>query len=104
MAYGLTPREVRELAYKIAKANGMAMPSIWKSKKVAGRKWFRGFMKRNPDISIRKPEATSLSRLTSFNHPNVKRFIDNLSSIFQKCPLLNNPSRIWNLDETGKVK
>lgn len=94
MAYGLSPGRVKQLAYEIAKSNGIQVPKNWELNKQAGKKWFRGFLKRHPDLSVRKPEACSLSRLTSFN---------NLKNIFDKYPELNNPARIFNLDETGIV-
>ena len=102
MAYGLTPKRVKQLAYEIAKVNKMKFPKNWDVNKEAEKKWFRGFLKRNKSLSIRKPEACSLSRLTTFNFHNVTKFTENLSIIFEQYPKLNNPSRIYNLDETGK--
>ncbi|KAJ0169944.1 hypothetical protein K1T71_014550 [Dendrolimus kikuchii] len=56
-------------------------------------------MKRNADLSIRSPEATSLSRCTSFNRTNVHSFFEKYTEVFQRHNL--TPSRIWNMDETG---
>lgn len=68
---------------------------------MAGEDWRRAFMARNKEISIRKPEACSLSRLTSFNAHNVQLFFNNLRRILEKHPSLTDGSRIFNLDETG---
>ncbi|EFX65239.1 hypothetical protein DAPPUDRAFT_117451 [Daphnia pulex] len=46
--------------------------------KEAGRDWLSGFMRRRQDLSIRKPQATSLSRATSFNKHNDDSFFDNV--------------------------
>lgn len=44
---------------------------------MAGRDWLEGFLKRN-GISVRKPEATSINRITAFNKTEVSLFYKNL--------------------------
>lgn len=76
------------------------MPESWKAKEKAGDgDWFTNFMKRNINLSIRSPEATSLSRTTSFNRTNVHAFFEKYRSVIERYKL--SPSRIWNMDETG---
>jgi len=41
---------------------------------MAGEDWAAGFLKRNPELSLRCPEPTSLSRLSGFNWVQVNRF------------------------------
>lgn len=40
-----------------------------KEKRMARKDFFCNFKKRNPDIALRTPEATSLMRATGFNRP-----------------------------------
>lgn len=68
-----------------------------KKTKLAGLDWTYGFLKRNPLISLRKPEATSLNRILSFNE--VKLFFTNLETVMIKFKFV--ASRIYNMNKTG---
>ena len=65
----------------------------------AGEDWFAGYMKHYPNLSLRRPEATSLSRATSFNQKNVKEFYDNLEQVMENNKFA--PHDIYNADEKG---
>lgn len=58
-----------------------------------------GYLKRHPKISVRTPEATSLSRATSFNKANVGVFFNNMSAVLEKYKF--EPGDIYNVDETA---
>ncbi|KAF2896889.1 hypothetical protein ILUMI_09276 [Ignelater luminosus] len=62
--YGLTKKEVRNLAYQFAVANGKTYPYSWNEEKTGGKEWLRQFLKRHQDLSLRKLKATSLARST----------------------------------------
>ncbi|KAI4471643.1 hypothetical protein MML48_1g10009 [Holotrichia oblita] len=62
--YGLTYKNIRVLAYDYAKLLKLKAPVQWKTNKVAGIEWLKGFMKRrNHEIRLRKPEDTSLAQI-----------------------------------------
>lgn len=69
MNYGLTYKQTKVLAFAYATALGKC-PTKWTENKEAGKEWLQGFMKPHRDLSLRKPENTSLCRSTSFNKHN----------------------------------
>ncbi|KAH9633004.1 hypothetical protein HF086_000364 [Spodoptera exigua] len=54
---------------------------------------------RHPNLSIRKPEATSINRILGFNKAEVDRFFENLENVMTEYHF--PPSHIYNVDETG---
>lgn len=101
MHHGLTRKSAMQLAYELAKRNNLKFPDSWNTKQQAGVDWLEAYMKRNPELSIRKPEATSLGRATSFNRTTVTEFFENLSRAYRKFPNGPLPEYIYNLDETA---
>lgn len=99
MYFGLSPKEVRGLAFDMAKKLEIKTPDSWQNSKMAGEDWLSGFLKRHKDISIRKPEATSLARATSFNRHNVGAFFGKLKIVLDRENII--PQNIYNMDETG---
>jgi hypothetical protein len=101
MCYGQTIKNIKQIAYEMARLNNIPVPKNWKQKKEAGHEWFLGFMARNPNLSICQPEACSLTRITSFNRHNVDIFFNNLENIYKRYDALADGTRIYNLDETS---
>ena len=98
MHYGLDVRETKQLAYQYAIKNDIKIPENWKKSETAGTEWFYLFLNRTK-LSIRTPEATSLSRTTSFNCTNVDTFFKNLDSVQKRYNF--SADCIYNIDETG---
>ena len=97
--YGLSTNEAKSLAYEYAVKLGLKISNSWVAAKKAGSDWLSGFMKRHPNLTLRTPESTSLSRATSFNRHNVNVFYDKYESVLQRDGF--TPDKIWNVDETG---
>lgn len=95
--FGLTVNELRELAFQLAERNNLKHPFGETGK--AGIDWARGFLSRHPDLSLRKPEATSAARAMGFNKIAVQQFFTHLTNIVDTHKLTGD--RIYNCDETG---
>ena len=74
------------------------MPDLWMQNESVGPDWFSAFMKRNADLAKRTPEATSMSRATSFNRANVNMFFNMLATVMDREKF--QADHVWNLDET----
>ena len=95
--FGLSGDNVRQLAYQLAIKNGIEHP-FDAGKGQAGRKWLRCFIRRHPELAIRKPEATSMSRAVGFNRTQVGNFF----GILRKQLVVGYEKKnMWNVDESG---
>lgn len=99
MFYGLTMTDVRQLAYEFARKMEIRFPSSWNAPKRAGVEWFVGFMKRHKNLSLRKPQATSIARAMCFNQANVSAFYRNLATVMDEHHFTAH--NIYNMDETS---
>lgn len=96
--FGITTLTLRKVAFDFATANGLAH-NFNRATGMAGKDWYHCFMSRHPEISLRRPEATSLSRITAFNEEEVDIFFTNLTQLISKHHF--RPDAIYNVDETG---
>lgn len=94
----LTKKEFLKLAYDLAE-NLKLDHRFNKETKTAGKHFYKNFMERHPELSLRTPESTSLMRCVGFNKPQVELFFNKLDSLIEKHHF--PPSRIYNADETG---
>lgn len=83
MFYGVSPVELRRLVFEYAEINKIKH-RFNKDSRSARWDWFQGFLRRNPTIRVRKPEATSINRISAFNETEVKMFYSNLKTVMDK--------------------
>lgn len=96
--FGLTMDDLRKLAFDIAEANCINH-NFSKEDRMAGKKWYYGFMKRHPELSLRNPESTSIARAQGFNKPRVDAFFTLLEGVYDQYQI--TPTRLYNMDETS---
>lgn len=96
--YGISPAGLRKIAFEYAEKNNI-IHTFSKEKREAGEDWLKGFLKRNPSVSIRKPEPTSIHRIAGFNKEEVDIYFSNLSHVMDKYQF--HASKIFNFDESG---
>ena len=72
--FGLSGMATRKLAYEFAAKKKLRMPPRWEKTCMAGIDWLKGFMKRWPQLSLRKPQATSVARASAFNRVSGAEF------------------------------
>jgi hypothetical protein len=90
--------DIRKLAYQVAIAKGISH-KFSSAKEMAGWDWYKGFMKRNPSLSLRAPESTSAARARAFNQIQIGAYFKTLSEILEFHKFEAN--EIWNVDESG---
>lgn len=87
------------LAFQFAKKLDIPYPETWNTNSMAGEKWFRLFIQRHPNMSLRTPQQVSLNRIRGFSRENENAFFEKLNHVKDENEY--GPQTIWNMDETG---
>ena len=93
-------RDVREIAYNMAELLGLKT-TFNKEEKMAGKVWLSSFLRRNPELTVRKSEGCSRPRTEGMNKTEVSNYFNLLQKVLAENNLLDKPGNIWNADETG---
>ncbi|XP_008215689.1 uncharacterized protein LOC100680043 isoform X1 [Nasonia vitripennis] len=94
---GLNSIQCRKIAFDTAEKLKIKH-KFNKKQKIAGKDWFCGFLKRNPDFSIRKPDVQSNEQFQQFYKKELNKFYHDLNLIIEKYEF--SPDRIYNVQET----
>ncbi|CAB3230666.1 unnamed protein product [Arctia plantaginis] len=71
------------------------------STRMAGRKWLKMFLARNPSISKRKPQLMNPARAQKMNKPIVKHHFKEVKKLYEELDIIAHPERLYNMDEKG---
>jgi len=95
IGYGKTRSEVMRIAETHAKEKGLLR------KEKISQGWWRNFVSRQGDISLRKGDNTAHVRMDAMNSETINHYFDLLESTLKDNGLLHSPSQIYNVDESG---
>ena len=82
--YGLTRVQFLQVVGEFAKKIGKE--GVF-TDNVAGKGWYNKFKTRHPELTLRKPEPTSIARVRGFNHVAVDRFYSLLEDVTNNTTL-----------------
>ena len=88
---GLSVRDLQSMAFHVAEKNHLDHGF--------DKDWVAGFLHRNPEISLRIPEPTSIGRPVGFNAVQIGQFYDLLEKAYSDHGF--DRAHVWNVDETG---
>jgi len=97
--FPLSAKMVRDVAFQFANKHGIADFSAKKG--TAGYDWMHGFMRRHPNLSMKKPEALSAAHASGVNRPVIEAWFAHLSEFLMSLGIKDRPTNLWNVDETG---
>ena len=96
----ITPQVIKVYVFDYCQAN--SIPNPFNSDKAsAGRKWLKGFLKRNSAISLKKAQPMNSGRAAKLNAHIVKDYFDKLKRVMEEYDLFDKPHLIYNIDEKG---
>ena len=96
--YGLTIKDVRKIVYDFAEKNRIPN-SFNKDLGLAGSDIVAGLLRRNPRLSLRKPEQISINRIMGINRDDVESYFKKMIDIIETNHLQGH--QIYNCDESG---
>ena len=95
VGYGKTRCQVQIIAEKVAIDKGLLRGAQ------ISDGWWRCFLQRHPDLSLRSGDSTGYVRMNAMNEENLKNYFDLLDTVLEEKNLKIHPEQIYNMDETG---
>ncbi|KAI4464238.1 hypothetical protein MML48_3g00009674 [Holotrichia oblita] len=68
---------------------------------MAERSWIIGFLQRHQEISVRQAQSMNPARAQKLNKFIIKDYFEKLKTVLQELDLMDEPERIYNVDEKG---
>jgi hypothetical protein len=85
---------------RCAEANSLKYP--WDGgKKIADFDWFRAFMERYTNLSLKKPKVLPRAKPEGLNKGEAAAYFILLGTVLEEHDLLDKPHKFYNMDESG---
>lgn len=99
---GFCPTRTEVCASAFQLAETLKIPHKFnKGTRLAGMDWLRSFLRRNPEIRVRKAEGVSTARTLGLSKTVVKNYFELLENLMRSNDLFDKPGHVFNVDETG---
>ncbi|XP_031327496.1 uncharacterized protein LOC116158793 [Photinus pyralis] len=98
--FPLTPKTIRRCVFAFVDKKKIPNP-FSATHKLAGREWYRAFLKRNTAISLRRAQNMNPARAQKLNKPIVQDYFNKLNNLLERIGVKNKPEKIYNMDEKG---
>ena len=98
--YGLSISDIQSIVFQYVEKYNIVHP-FNKYNGVAGRDFLSGFLKRHPDLSIRKPLGLSVIHVYELNRKSVNIYFDIIEIFMDKYKF--EPHQIFNYDESLRL-
>ena len=95
LGYGKTRKDVLAIAESTAIDKGLL-----KSSRIT-EGWWRRFLERQSDLSLRQGDSTAHVRMDAVNKETMEQYFSLLYDTLSTHDLLEKPSQIYNVDESG---
>ena len=89
---------MRQLAFQYAHTNNLK--GFSEHMQLAGKKWVRGFLSRQVNLTVKTAKNLSIARAMGVNPTIISNWFVKLKSTLKSCGI-NSPSQVWSGDETG---
>ncbi|RVE42658.1 hypothetical protein evm_012687 [Chilo suppressalis] len=96
----LTPKFIRKQAFLFCEGFKIKH-SFNMSTRMAGHKWLKMFLSRNPSILKTKAQLMNPAGAQKINDPIVKHNFEELKKLYEALDIIAHPERLYNMHEKG---
>ena len=98
IGYGRSKEQILLTVQKIVEME--KRPNTFKNGK-PGKKWWQGFLRRHPELSLRKPEQLESIRAATCTEQRLTQWFADFEKFLEMNEINDDPRYFWNANESG---